>query len=134
MMSKEKVKIAINPPPRDGNCECCGKNVNDLKAFGGAGDPLVGDFSGAKLVKTFRAMGGHNKVADEKIAKITEKLESELGQDNWDKFEEMMIEEYGKEETENLFFYMQITDTISASWECRDCIVLNDEDYFKKRR
>ena len=46
--------IIINPPPSNGNCECCGKNINKLKPFGKARDPLVGDFNGAKLVKTFR--------------------------------------------------------------------------------
>lgn len=54
MKTKTKTKIFINPPPSDARCEVCRKHVKDLKAFGGAGDPLVGDFKGAKLVKTFR--------------------------------------------------------------------------------
>ena len=32
----------------------CGRHVRELEDFGGAGDPLVGDFYGAKLVKKFR--------------------------------------------------------------------------------
>jgi hypothetical protein len=80
------MKIYINPPPSDAKCEVCRKHVLELEAFGGAGDPLVGDFKGAKLVKTFRA---------------------ELrGTDN---------------------------EQVGASWECRDCIVLDDEEYDKKR-
>ena len=59
-------------------CECCGRR--NMKPFGKAGDPLVGDFDGALLVKTFRENSG----------------------------------------------------IISASWECRNCIVLSDKDYFKK--
>jgi hypothetical protein len=47
-------KLIINPPPSDGNCNICGKNVDELEPFGGAGDPLVGDFTGMKLVKSFR--------------------------------------------------------------------------------
>ena len=47
-------QVHINPPPRDEKCECCGKHIKDLKPFGGHGDPLVGDFKGALLVKTFR--------------------------------------------------------------------------------
>ena len=47
-------KILINPPPEDGKCMICGRHVGELKAFGRAGDPLLGDFSGAKLVKTWR--------------------------------------------------------------------------------
>lgn len=72
---EDKKEISINPPPRDGNCECCGKNVKDLKPFG------KGGFEGALLVKTFRDFSG----------------------------------------------------CISASWECRDCIILNDKEYFNKK-
>ncbi len=49
-----KRKILTNPPPQDGNCDFCQRHVSELEAFGGPGDPLVGDFSGAKLVKSFR--------------------------------------------------------------------------------
>ena len=73
------MKIVINPPPSDSRCECCGKHVSELKPFGGPGDPLVGDFNGALLVKTFRDNGG----------------------------------------------------CVGASWECRDCFVLSDEEFRK---
>ena len=76
---KKPVTICINPPPRDRACECCGKT--DMKPFGGAGDPLVGDFKGALLLKTFREFMG------------------------W----------------------------INASWECRNCIILNDVEFDKKQ-
>ena len=46
--------ILINPPPQDGKCMICGRHVRELEAFGGAGDPLLGDFSGAKLIKMWR--------------------------------------------------------------------------------
>ena len=77
---EDKKKISINPPPQDGNCEVCGKNVKDLKPFGKEGDPLVGDFNGALLVKTFRGQ-----------------------------------------------------ECIGASWECRDCIILSDKEYWEKK-
>ena len=44
----------INPPPADERCCICRRHVDELPPFGGAGDPLVGDFSGAKLVKHWR--------------------------------------------------------------------------------
>jgi hypothetical protein len=47
----------INPPPQDGRCDCCGRHINELSPFGKAGDPLVGDFDGAYLVKRWRAEG-----------------------------------------------------------------------------
>ena len=46
--------IRINPPPEDMCCQICHRHVDVLEAFGGAGDPLVGDFTGEKLVKNFR--------------------------------------------------------------------------------
>ena len=30
-------------------------------------------------------------------------------------------------------FYEQAMNTIEASWNCRECIILSDEDYFKKQ-
>jgi hypothetical protein len=49
-------EIWINPPPCDNRCECCGKHISEVKPFGGPGDPLRGDFSGALLVKNFRTL------------------------------------------------------------------------------
>jgi len=46
--------IVINGPPRERCCSICNRSISDLKAFGGPGDPCVGDFTGAKLVKRFR--------------------------------------------------------------------------------
>lgn len=51
---KKRPGININPPPADGRCECCGKHISELKPYGKAGDPLVGDFNGQFLIKTYR--------------------------------------------------------------------------------
>ena len=50
----DKRKILLNPPPQSGECDICGRHVRNLDPYGGPGDPLIGDFSGAKLVKSFR--------------------------------------------------------------------------------
>jgi hypothetical protein len=47
----------INPPPQDGKCMCCKRHISELKPYGKAGDPLVGDFDGALLVKVWRSEG-----------------------------------------------------------------------------
>jgi len=108
--------IYINPPPQDGCCESCGRNVKDLKPFGKAGDPLVGDFDGQLLIKTFRSMAPKDKKLDKEIEKIKD----------WDKF----FKESPKK-ADKLSIYSQLISTVSASWECRDCIVLEEEEYFK---
>ena len=77
------MRITINPPPKDRNCECCGRNNTEIKPFGKAGDPLVGDFDGALLVKNFR------------------------GQDMGDQ-----------------------GGSIWASWECRECFLLKEQEYY----
>lgn len=51
------MNLVINPPPRDRCCERCGKNIKDLKSFGKAGDPLVGNFEGVLLLKGYRTIG-----------------------------------------------------------------------------
>ena len=50
-------QISLNPPPDDGRCHCCGRHISELKPFGKAGDPLVGDFEGAYLIKFSRPEG-----------------------------------------------------------------------------
>ncbi len=115
---KQEIKISINPPPRDGNCECCGKNIKELKPFGKAGDTLVGDFDGALLVKMFRSLAQRNKKIDKEVEKIKD----------WDE-----LFKSNPKKADRLSFYDQLINTSSASWECRDCIILYEENYFKVR-
>lgn len=49
--------VLINPPPENKRCERCDEHISKLKPFGKEGDPLVGNFDGALLVKTFRDEG-----------------------------------------------------------------------------
>jgi len=99
-------RIVVNPPPADARCECCGRHVSDLKPFGGPGDPLAGDFRGALLVKTWRTM----------TLQLTEEQLRELRQKHGDEAAEA---------------HEQLQNTIEASWECRDCIILSGDEYFK---
>ena len=125
MMGKEKVSIAINPPPKDKCCECCGRDIKNLKPFGKAGDPLVGDFDGSFLVKTFRTMA--MPITDKDYIKLMKDAKA----NEYKTFEEDLIKKFGKEKADGLLFKDQLSNTVEASWECRDCIVLCTEDYFK---
>ena len=111
-------KLAINPPPIDRKCQRCGKHTSELKPFGKEGDPLVGNFEGALLVKTFRAM---NEEVDDELDKILSEYQN-LGDGEGDNISELETK-YGKEKVEQAFFYDQLSNTVEASWECRDCIV-----------
>jgi len=99
-------RLVINQPPADGRCECCGRHVSELKPFEGPGDPLVGDFKGALLVKTWRTM----------TVQLTEEQLRELRQKHGDEAAEA---------------HEQLQNTIEASWECRDCIILSGDEYFR---
>lgn len=101
-------RYVINPPPADKRCECCGRRISELGSFGGAGDPVVGDFTGALLVKRWRLgfppMSPHER------------------------------EELKKKSGEEADVWLQLEGSVGASWECRDCIVLSDQEYFERRR
>ena len=117
-MDKEVI-VSINPAPSNACCEVCHKHVSELKAFGKAGNPLFGDFDGAKLVKTFRTLAPVNALYDSLIKRVK----------NWDG-----LFETNPELADTLSFYDQLVNTVEASWECRDCIILDDnEEYFKKK-
>jgi hypothetical protein len=114
-------KVYINPPPADKKCQRCSKHIDELKPFGKAGDPLVGDFEGAKLVKTFRCMVEEDiPEFDNILSYMAEKADSR----GWENAEYMAEQEFGKDRVEQAMFYDQLRSTVEASWECRDCIIL----------
>jgi hypothetical protein len=47
----------VRPPPGDLRCEVCQRPPDDVPRYGGPGNPLPGDFSGAILVKRPRPKG-----------------------------------------------------------------------------
>ena len=66
----------VRPPPGDLRCEVCQRPPGEVPPFGGPGDPLKGDYTGAVLIKHPRSKG-----------------------------------------------------LLGSSWECRECVLLSDEDY-----
>ena len=168
---KPKLTISINPPPQDGRCEVCGKHASEVKPFGGPGDPLVGDFTGARLLKNFRNIfpvsmdlitersefgksatcEGHKFKAYLRVGRKEIRVDGYIQEELWectkqnekafneytlreDKKKEF-LEKYGTEAYRKLHDTVSmmlhgISDTISASWECRDCICLSGWDAF----
>ncbi len=110
--------IAINPPPKDMKCMSCGTPSSELKAFGKAGDPLVGDFSGSKLVKTFRELVPAHKEFD---GLGNDALSAAEG--DYNRYEECLVAMVGREKTDQIFMYEQAHGTVGAFWECRNCII-----------
>ena len=122
--------ININPPSEDGTCDCCGRHISELKPFGKAGDPLVGDFDGAFLVKTWRRDGPY----DNEAVAAMEEAESFYRNEGFKEPLDWMVRKYGKERGEDLHWKAQFWGSVGSSWECRDCIILNEDGYFAKLR
>ena len=118
----------INPPPRDGKCDCCGRHISELKPFAGPGDPFVGDFTGALLVKMFRPFGSFDEEADRTYKEAKSRYKEEDFKDEF----EYLIHKHGPEKGEELSIRIQYYSDIGSSWECRDCVVLDEDEWFEK--
>jgi hypothetical protein len=122
--------VYINPPPQNGRCYCCGRHISELTPFEEAEEPLLGDFDGAYLVKTWRRAGPYDgeaeSAAEEAIQSFSEKgNQSPL---------EWMIDRFGKEKGERLWYTAQAFDCLCADWLCTDCIGLGEDEYFERIR
>jgi hypothetical protein len=114
--------IIVNPPPSEACCECCGRHISQLKPYGGAGDPLEGDFTGCSLVKVYRRYGPYDEEAERAY------LEASKHEDPcaW------MKKQYGKEKTDSLLYSLQLYGLVGSSWECRDCAILDTDEYHER--
>jgi len=120
--------ISINPPPQDGRCEVCGRHLSELTPFGGPGDPLVGDFSGELLVKRWRPEGPYHEAAEE-AWKLYKKENPNQDDDPLPWF----ISKFGDNEGTELYGAGFLYSSSRSSWECRDCSVLDNNEYFEKK-
>ena len=122
--------IDTNPPPQDGECDCCGKHMSELKPFGKAGDPLVGDFDGALLIKKFRTALPQSDAETERI--YEQFIVARDPHSDYDKARENLIEQYGERDAEILMVRVEGGSQVGSSWECRNCIGLDMFEYFEK--
>lgn len=138
-------RIIINGRSKDDRCDVCGRHMSELTPFGGPGDPLVGDFSGELLVKKFRPEGPYNEEAEkawEEYEKefpskvISEQLIADGIRDvKFEKREDPLpwfTAKFGEGKGEELYWAGQLYSGVGASWECRDCAVLDLDEYFEK--
>jgi hypothetical protein len=123
--------ININPPPEDGRCRCCGRHISELKPFGEAGDPLVGDFDGALLVKKYRFDAPPNEEVDEIMKEF---FGTGCSSEDYAKARDKLIEKYGQEEAEEMMYYHANSGYVSKSWECRNCACLSTKRFHLMQR
>jgi hypothetical protein len=123
--------ININPPSEDGRCDCCGRHISELKPFGKAGDPFFGDFEGALLLKNFRPAGPHDDEAEKLYSMWFSDCES---REEYVETEKALKRKYGERKVDSIMIRVEVLGQVRKSWECRDCCVLDSDQYFEKLR
>ncbi len=117
----------IYPPLDDGKCDCCEKHIRELNPFGGPGDPLDKDYTGALLVKTYAPCAP----LIEEVEVAAREADRCYKSDGFISALDWMIDKFGKLKAE-AFEYADFYHHFGFScWECRDCIVLNMDEYSK---
>jgi hypothetical protein len=107
-------------------CGCCRRPLGELEPFGKAGDPLVCDCNGAFLIKTW--MEDWPRIEEAEIIYLVFWDRSE----NYEEVERKLIEEFGEEDAGFVIGSSRYAGQIGSILLCRDCIVLNYDDYFNK--
>ena len=122
----------------ENRCNVCGRPISELKPFSGFDNPFDsffnGYFNGAFLVKNYRPTGPHNEEAERELKEYdeTEYVKSKKGE-KFMTFDDWLLTKYEKQEAEYMSFCTQAHSLIGSSWECRDCILLDEDGYFDKR-
>jgi hypothetical protein len=119
---KLKMRLKIIPPRDDIFCDCCQRPISQLKSFGKAGDPLVGDFDGDFLVKTGRPYGPYVQKSEEAFIEAN-KQKSPL---KW------ILQKYGIEKAYRICWDIELYRYHDGVWLCRDCIILDCNEYHQK--
>jgi hypothetical protein len=125
-MKKEKDPWdeTIKPPPSNIRCDCCGKHISELKPFGKAGDPLVGDFDGALLVKAWRREIPPDEDADKEY--------DEAYRENPEDPRAWLSAKYGQEKAEDIHNRSSAASIIGSWRLCRDCIIMEQKDFWDR--
>ena len=120
----------LNNPPADGRCNCCGKHLGELKPFSLMGQASRTGLEEVLLVKNMRPMASLNEEMD----RILERFVGDcLTAEDHKKAEERLNEVFGKETAEDLLLYYNASILSTISWECRECIDLDNEAYCEMR-
>jgi len=118
-------------------CEVCGKQISELKPFS---DEKFADLikkgllkKHTRLVKIFRPLGPPVEEAG-RTWEEAEKVFNEMsGLDACTWFQSWFISRYGKERGHELLTATNLYGIKELVWQCRDCALLDENEYFEKR-
>jgi len=118
---KPKGVININPPPMDGSCDCCGRARSELKHFS--------NIDGDLCRKTFRPYGLVTDVVHDINVEFFDKC---ITHEDYQKAEENLVQKYGEIKAGRIMNLKYAAGHLHRSFECMDCICLNDFQYFER--
>jgi hypothetical protein len=116
-------KDAINttPPPDEYCCDCCGRPESELKPFS--------NIEGDLLRKTFRSYGLFIDVVHNINIKFFDKC---ITHEDKQKAMKKLVQKYGKTKAERIINLEYAAAHLLKSFECIDCISLNNFQYFER--
>jgi hypothetical protein len=124
--------VNLNPPPKDGRCECCGRHMSELSPFGKVRHPIFGDLEGALLVKKWRKLQPSDARPQSVHGEMIVKGPTGTLLENGKKY---LIERSGDGMAEEIrLYHFSGENRVGSSWECRDCIDLDEEEYLERLR
>lgn len=86
----------------------------------------MGDFDGALLLRIYRPTVPRNKVVERIYEEFFENCPTEK---DFQKAKEKLAQKYGEKQAEYIINWVHISGSIGSSWECRDCICLDDYEF-----
>ena len=129
-LEAKDVVINDNHPQLDTECMCCNRPARELRPFGKAGDPCLGDFEGALLVRRYRTF---LPPPDIRMIKTYQWMMQSC--DPASTFEEErtnLTQVFGEKDAERIIEAMDYGYETGPSYECRDCAVLERARYFER--
>ena len=121
---KPRPGIITNPLPEYARCHCCGKLISELKPYD---NPEYPEFIGTYLFKTYRSYLPYNEEAEQALDEAEANCKEGQSPSQW------LIEKYGEYKGNALNIMGHGSSTYESSWECKDCVVLDDDEFFDKR-
>lgn len=109
----------------DTRCECCGRPWEKLEPFGQVGDK----FYKGRLWKIHRPDAPHNEVVERIYDEFFGNCPTEK---DVQKAKEKLVQKYGQTIAEHMINWSS-GYSVGSSWECRDCICLDDYAFQERR-
>jgi hypothetical protein len=134
--SNLRPQTSINPQPAERVCYCCHRPISELEPFekpeeGESEDFFLFDDEEEFLLRpNYRQLGPYDKEAEEAVAEAAKSL---ANPDHTEEdFLEWMKKKYGDEGAERMINRFEVSDQYIKTWECTDCMGLDEDEYWEK--